>query len=185
LPDVSAASSVKREHDVCEMKVMNITDEAPCDDDNTFERVAYSSDIYPIEYVPNFHELEYAVPIENGKEALRQVRELMLTKHVNCIYPVEYRFVAGDSGMLSPYFKRASVTISVSGGPGIDYWSYLLDVDAILRQYRARPHWGKLHFNRAEDMAALYPRFRDFEAIRRRLDPLGRFLNDHLRGLFE
>jgi FAD/FMN-containing dehydrogenase len=185
LPDVSAASSVKREHDVCEMKVMNITDEAPCADDKTFERVAYSSDIYPIEYVPNFHELEYAVPIENGKEALRQVRELMLTKHVNCIYPVEYRFVAGDSGMLSPYFKRASVTISVSGGPGIDYWSYLLDVDAILRQYRARPHWGKLHFNRAEDMAALYPRFRDFEAIRRRLDPLGRFLNDHLRGLFE
>jgi FAD/FMN-containing dehydrogenase len=185
LPDVSAASSVKREHDVCEMKVMNITDEAPCADDKTFERVAYSSDIYPIEYVPNFHELEYAVPIENGKEALRQVRELMLTKHVNCIYPVEYRFVAGDSGMLSPYFKRASVTISVSGGPGIDHWSYLLDVDAILRQYRARPHWGKLHFNRAEDMAALYPRFRDFEAIRRRLDPLGRFLNDHLRGLFE
>jgi FAD/FMN-containing dehydrogenase len=185
LPDLSAVSSVKREHDVCEMKVMNVTDEAPHVDDKTFERVAYSSDIYPMEYVPNFHELEYAVPIENGKEAMCQVRELMLAKHVNCIYPVEYRFVAGDSGMLSPYFRRASVTISVSGGPGIDYWSYLLDVDEILRQYRARPHWGKLHFNRAEDMPSLYPRFRDFQAIRRRLDPSGRFLNDHLRGLFE
>jgi len=57
----------------------------------------------------------------------------MLTKHTNCIYPVEYRFVAGDSGMLSPYYRRASVTISVSGGPGVDYWSYLTDVDAILR----------------------------------------------------
>jgi len=185
LPDVSAISPVKRERDVCEMKAMNVTDEAPHADDGTFERVAYSSDIYPMEYVPNFHELEYAAPVENGKEALRQVRELMLTKHVNCIYPVEYRFVAGDSGMLSPYFKRASVTISVSGGPGIDYWSYLLDVDEILRQYCARPHWGKLHFNRAEDMPALYPRFHDFQAIRRRLDPSGRFLNDHLRGLFE
>jgi FAD-linked oxidoreductase len=185
LPDLSAVSSVKREHDVCEMKVMNVTDEAPYVDEKTFERVAYSSDIYPMEYVPNFHELEYAVPIEDGKEALRQVRELMLTKHVNCIYPVEYRFVAGDSGMLSPYFKRASVTISVSGGPGIDYWSYLLDVDEILRQYRARPHWGKLHFNRAEDMPRLYPRFHDFRTIRRRLDPSGRFLNDHLRSLLE
>ena len=116
---------------------------------------------------------------------MRQIRELMLTKHTNCIYPVEYRFVAGDTGMLSPYYERASVTISVSGGPGIDYWSYLLDVDAILRQYGARPHWGKLHFNRADDMPSLYPRFHDFQAIRRNMDPSGRFLNDHLRNLFE
>jgi hypothetical protein len=53
---------------------------------------------------------------------------------------VEYGFVGGDSGMLSPYYERASVTISVSGGSGIDYWSHLLDVDAILRQCGARPH---------------------------------------------
>jgi FAD/FMN-containing dehydrogenase len=184
LPDVGAVSPTKRTHDVCEMKTMDITQEAPYADEKTFERVAYSSEIYPIEYVPNFHELEYAIPVENGKEALLQVRELMLTKHTNCIYPVEYRFVAGDAGMLSPYYERASVTISVSGGPGIDYWSYLLDVDAILRRYRARPHWGKLHFNNAQDMPALYPRYEDFRAIRRRLDPAGRFLNDHLRNLF-
>jgi FAD/FMN-containing dehydrogenase len=184
LPDVSSVSPTKRESDVCEMKVMDIADEAPFSNEKTFERVAYSSEIYPIEYVPNFHELEYAIPVENGKQALREIRELMLSKHANCIYPVEYRFVAGDQGMLSPYYQRASVTISVSGGPDIDYWSYLLDVDAILRRYGARPHWGKLHFNNAHDMPALYPRFHDFCAIRRRLDPEGRFLNDHLRNLF-
>jgi FAD-linked oxidoreductase len=184
LPDLAAVSPTRREHDVCEMKVMNVTDAAPFANEATFERVAYSSEIYPIEYVPNFHELEYAIPVEHGKEALRQVRALMLTKHTNCIYPVEYRFVAGDSGMLSPYYRRASVTISVSGGPGVDYWSYLTDVDAILRPYGARPHWGKLHFNAREDMPALYPRYEAFQAIRRRLDPEERFLNDHLRGLF-
>jgi FAD-linked oxidoreductase len=184
LPDVAAVSPTQREHDVCEMKTMDRTDEAPYANEETFERVAYSSEIYPIEYVPNFHELEYAIPVENGKQALRQVRDLMLTKHTNCIYPVEYRFVAGDAGMLSPYYERASVTISVSGGPGIDYWNYLLDVDALLRRYGARPHWGKLHFNNAQDMPALYPRFEDFRDIRRRLDPQDRFLNDHLRNLF-
>jgi FAD-linked oxidoreductase len=184
LPDVASVSPTKRDYDVCEMKVMDVTQEAPFANEKTFERVAYSSEIYPIEYVPNFHELEYAIPVENGKEALRQVRDLMLTKHSNCIFPVEYRFVAGDAGMLSPYYRRDSVTISVSGGPGIDYWSYLLDVDAILRQYQARPHWGKLHFNNADDMPTLYPRFADFRSIRRRLDPEGRFLNDHLRNLF-
>jgi FAD/FMN-containing dehydrogenase len=184
LPDVAAVSKVKREHDVCEMKVMNVTDEPPHSNEKTFERVAYSSEIYPIEYIPNFHELEYAVPIENGKEALGQIRELMLTKHTNCIYPVEYRFVGADSGMLSPYYQRGGVTISVSGAPGIDYWDYLVDVDAILRRYGARPHWGKLHFNRADDMPSLYPRFYDFKAIRRKMDPSGCFLNDHLRNLF-
>ena len=87
---------------MCEMKVMNVTDAAPFANEATFERVAYSSEIYPIEYVPNFHELEYAMPVEHGKEALRQVRALMLTKHTNCIYPVEYRFVAGRPGHAEP-----------------------------------------------------------------------------------
>lgn len=89
-----------------------------------------------------------------------------------------------DAGMLSPCYRRASVTISVSGGPGVDYWNYLADVDAILRQFGARPHWGKLHFDTCEDMPALDPRYVDFQAIRRRLDPQDRFLNDHLRALF-
>ena len=80
LPDVTAVSKVKREHDVCEMKVMNVTDEQPYSNERNFERVAYSSEIYPIEYIPNFHELEYAIRIENGKEALRQIRELMLSQ---------------------------------------------------------------------------------------------------------
>ncbi len=185
LPDVASVSRVKREHDVCEMKVMNATDEPAYSNERTFERVAYSSEIYPIEYIPNFHELEYAVPIENGKEVLLQIRELMLTKHTNC-RSIRLNIASSLAilGMLSPYYQRASVTISVSGGPGIDYWSYLLDVDAILRQYGARPHWGKLHFNRAEDMPLLYPRFHDFQAIRRKMDPAGCFLNDHLRNLF-
>jgi hypothetical protein len=63
--------------------------------------------------------------------------------------------------------------------------SYLIDVDAILRQYSARPHWGKLHFNRAGDIPSLYPRFHDLQAIAVKMDPSDRFLNDHLRNLFE
>jgi hypothetical protein len=94
LPDTAAVSSTNKTADVCEMKVMDITEAPPTE--GAFERIAYSSDIYPIEYVPNFHELEYAVPAEHGKDALRDVRELMLTKHTNCIYPIEFRFTAGD-----------------------------------------------------------------------------------------
>ncbi len=182
LPDTAAASSTGKTADVCEMKTMDITDRLPME--AAFERIAYSSEIYPIEYVPNFHELEYAVPIEHSKAALCEVRNLMLTKHTNCIYPIEYRFTAGDPAWMSPFHRQDSITLSVSGGPGIDYWNYLEDVDAILRRYKARPHWGKLHFLDTDDVTRLYPKAEEFRALRRKLDPQGRFLNDHLRMLF-
>jgi FAD/FMN-containing dehydrogenase len=182
LPDTSSVSTTEKTADVCEMKVIDITDRPPME--GNFERIAYSSEIYPIEYVPNFHELEYAVPIAYGKDAVRAVRKLMLEKHPTCIYPIEYRFTAGDSGWISPFYKQDSITLSVSGEPGSDYWEYLKDVDTILRQYGSRPHWGKLHFLGADDVTALYPRSNDFRALRAKVDPGGRFLNDHLRQLF-
>lgn len=182
LPDTSSVSTTEKTADVCEMKVIDITDRPPME--SAFERIAYSSEIYPIEYVPNFHELEYAVPVAHGKEAVKAVRKLMLEKHPTCIYPIEYRFTAGDSGWISPFYEQDSITLSVSGEPGTDYWDYLEDVDTILRQYGSRPHWGKLHFLGAEDVTALYPRSGDFRALRAKVDPEGRFLNDHLRQLF-
>jgi FAD/FMN-containing dehydrogenase len=182
LPDTSSVSTTTSLSDVCEMKTIDITDRSPVE--GAFEKIAYSSEIYPIEYVPNFHELEYAVPVRYGKQACMEVRKLMLERHPTCIYPIEYRFTAGDGGWISPFFEQDSITLSVSGEPGTDYWNYLKDVDDILRQFGSRPHWGKLHFLGAEDVAALYPRSGDFKALRNKLDPEGRFLNDHLRQLF-
>lgn len=183
LADTSEAprSTTRKEADVCEMKVMDITERPAMH--TPFEKIAYSSDIYPIEYIPNFHELEYAVPLEHGKSAVRAVRELMLKKHTNCIFPIEYRFTAGDPGWISPFHHQDSITLSVSGQPGVDYWDYLRDVDAILRSFHARPHWGKMHFLDTDDVTTLYPRANDFRALRRKLDPQGRFLNDHVRML--
>ena len=181
LPDTAAVSSTNKLADVCEMKVMDMTDAAPMQGE--FEKIAYSSDVYPIEYVPNFVELEYMVPLEHGKEAIRAVRELMLTKHTDCLFPIEYRFIAGDSAWMSPFYRQDCISLSVSGGPGLDYWPYLRDVDFILRRYHSRPHWGKMHFLDAQDVTALYPRAEHFRRLRRELDPKGRFLNEHLRML--
>lgn len=183
LPDTAATSSSGRTTDVCEVKVMDITDRPAWESE--FEKVAYSSDVYPIEYLPNFHELEYAVPLRHSKEALRAVRKLMLEDFPQAIYPIEYRFTAGDGAWMSPFFEQDSVTISVSGEPGTDYWDYLRAVDQILRSYGARPHWGKLHFLTGEDVSAIYPRAEDFRKLRRQLDPQGTYLSEHLSPLFK
>jgi FAD/FMN-containing dehydrogenase len=139
--------------------------------------------IYPMVYDPNFHELEYFVALERGPEALAAMRELMLASLPDAVYPLEVRTVGPDDAYLSPNYKTATTVISVSGTPGTDYWDYLRSVDALLAQFDARVHWGKLHFLNSERLHALYPEAGEFIAVRRELDPEGVFLNDHLRPL--
>ncbi|MCO1368625.1 D-arabinono-1,4-lactone oxidase [Burkholderia multivorans] len=184
LPDTTKVSKSGKDYDVCEIKVMDLTDSRTFHEDE-HEKIAYSSEVYAIHYVPNFHELEYAVPTQHGKDVLRRVRELVLTKHRDCIFTVEYRFTKGNPARVSPFHQQDSVTISCSGSPnGVDYWPFLKDVDDILRDYDARPHWSKLHFTNRDDVDRWFPKAEVFRALRRSVDPEGAFLNDHLRTLF-
>ena len=50
--------------------------------------------------------------------------------------------------------------------------------------YLGRPHWGKLHTRTAEDLAPLYPRWSDWQAVRDRVDPDRVFANDYTRQVF-
>ncbi|HEY5165352.1 MAG TPA: D-arabinono-1,4-lactone oxidase, partial [Acidimicrobiia bacterium] len=120
--------------------------------------------IYPMVYDPNFHELEYFVPLERGPEALGAMRELMLASLPDSVYPLEVRTVGPDDAFLSPNYKTATTVISVSGTPGTDYWDYLRSVDALLAQFDARVHWGKLHFLDSERLHSLYPEADEFIA---------------------
>jgi FAD/FMN-containing dehydrogenase len=140
--------------------------------------------IYPMVYDPNFHELEYFVPLERAPGAIQALRELMLRSLPQSVYPMEVRTVGPDDAYLSPNHGTPTTAISVSGQPGTDYWGYLRSVDALLAQFDARVHWGKLHFLTPDRLHALYPEADRFIAIRRELDPAGTFLNPHLRELF-
>jgi FAD/FMN-containing dehydrogenase len=171
--------------DRCYVKIYD--EAAPDEPDDATEgrRVDRSYRIYPMVYDPNFHELEYFVPLERGPEALAATRELMLASLPDSVYPMEVRTVGADDAFLSPSFETPTTVISVSGRPGTDYWGYLRAVDALLAGFDARVHWGKLHFLTPERLDELYPRAGDFVRARRELDPDGVFLNDHLRPLFE
>ena len=169
--------------DYCMVKIYN---EVPAD----FvaprgDRVDRGYRIYPHVFEPNFHELEYFLPVDCAKDVLREQRALMVKSLPDSQFPLEVRVVAPESGWLSPNYNRANVVLSVSGTPGTDYWPYLRATDALFGQFAARPHWGKLHFVTPESMAALFPRYEDFKALRRQFDPKGIFLNPHLRALFE
>ncbi|MFZ0972328.1 MAG: D-arabinono-1,4-lactone oxidase [Solirubrobacteraceae bacterium] len=170
--------------DKCYVKIYD--DAAPDQPDSAAEgrRTDRCYRIYPMVYDPNFHELEYFVPLELGPAALSAMRDLMLRSLPDSVFPLEVRTVGPDDAYLSPNYNTATTVISVSGTPGTDYWAYLRSVDALLSDFSARVHWGKLHFLTPERLHALYPEADAFIEARRMLDPEGTFLNDHLRELF-
>ena len=170
--------------DRCHVKIYDVVGDDVADSDEPRRRIGPADRIYPMVYEPNFHELEYFVPFELGRDALAAMRELMLRSLPASVFPLEVRTVGAEGAWLSHSYERDTVVLSVSGTPGTDYWPYLREVDRLLGEFDARIHWGKLHFLTREQLLQRYPRASDFIALRASLDPEQTFLNDHLRPLF-
>ena len=120
-------------------------------------------------------------------EALRQIRRANANEahQLHLSRGISFRRCRSRESR-TPTISEASVTVSVSGGPGIDYWNYLVDAwTPILRQYRHDRIGASCISTEWKILPSLYPRFHEFQATRRRMDPSGRFLNDHRRNLFE
>lgn len=170
--------------DRCEMKALHPTEAAPESvAGREGERIGWSDEIFPSERNNKFNETEFALPAAAGPDCIREIRALMQTRHQDVQWPIEYRTLAADEIPLSPAQGRATVTISVHQAAELPYAGFFADVEAIFRNHRGRPHWGKHHTHRAAELRALYPQWERFQTLRRRVDPRGRFLNDYLGRL--
>lgn len=148
-------------------------------------KVRWSHEIFPSPRTTRFNEMEYALPHAEGPEALAQVVDAIRRDRVNTGFPIEYRTVAADDVWMSPFFGRESATIAVHQYHRVDTKRLFDTCEAVFRRHEGRPHWGKRHTRTAAELERLYPRFDEFRAVRRRLDPQGKFLNTHLRAMFE
>ena len=130
--------------------------------------------------------MEYSVPAEEGPTCFMRIRELMHTRFPEVEWPTEYRTVSADQGWISPARGRATVTISIHQGIGKPYEAFFRESEIIFREHRGRPHWGKVHYLGARELAPEHPDTWDrFWAVQRTLDPKGRFLNQHLRRMVD
>jgi FAD-linked oxidoreductase len=148
-------------------------------------KVRWSHEIFPSPRTTRFNEMEYALPYAKGPDALREIVETIRKKRINTGFPIEFRSVAADDVWMSPFYGRESATIAVHQYHRVDTTRLFGACEAIFRSYKGRPHWGKRHTRTADELGDLYPKFEEFRAVRRRLDPKGKFLNDHLRAMFE
>ncbi len=131
-----------------------------------------------------FNEMEYEVPAEAGPACVREILKTIREQNLNSFIPLEYRYVKADDIPLSMFSGRDSCAISVHQYFDMDYHNFFAQIEPIFWKYDGRPHWGKLHTLNAAQLSKLYPRFKEFQDIRRSIDPTGKFLNGHLRSIF-
>jgi L-gulono-1,4-lactone dehydrogenase len=141
------------------------------------ERTDRSYRIFASERRVRFTEMEYAIPRQHGPEAVRRVLSLVHERRLPVGFPIEFRLVAPDDALLSPAHERQTAYVAVHQYQGVAWEPYFQAVERIMVEYEGRPHWGKRHFQTAQTLEKLYPRWRDFRGVRARLDPEGLFSN--------
>ncbi|MER7396107.1 D-arabinono-1,4-lactone oxidase [Streptomyces sp. NPDC000151] len=128
-----------------------------------------------------FVEMEYALPREAAIAALRELRALVERSGLRISFPVEVRTAPGDDIPLSTASGRDTAYIAMHMYRGTPHEAYFTAAERIMTAHGGRPHWGKLHTRDAAYLAAAYPRFGEFTALRDRLDPQRVFDNAYLR----
>lgn len=141
---------------------------------------------------------EWAVPIENAKNCLEALRTWIdgTTKaiyppgknnnpHAYVHFPIEIRFSDKDDVWLSPSYGRKTCWIGIimyrPYGKPIPYKKYFKAYEDILRSFQGRPHWAKAHESSTADFDRMYPHWKDYCAIRDKLDPNGMFANAYVK----
>jgi L-gulonolactone oxidase len=144
------------------------------------QRVDRSDRIFTSPRLVRFTEMEYALPREHTVEAVRRVLELVVRRGFDVPFPIEVRTVARDNALISTAAGRDSGFVAVHMYRGMAWEPYFRAVEAIMDELGGRPHWGKRHFQTAATLRSRYPGWDRFQAVRRRLDPAGRFANAYL-----
>jgi FAD-linked oxidoreductase len=145
------------------------------------EYVNVSHRIFSSKRLVKFYEMEYSISLDSLVPALRELMSMVDDRGFRISFPVEVRCTGSDDIPFSTSTGRRSAYIAVHMFKGSEYGEYFSAVEAILRRYEGRPHWGKIHNLNANDISSLYPEYQRFIEVRNQLDPEGVFTNDYLR----
>ncbi|UFU05939.1 D-arabinono-1,4-lactone oxidase [Ruania halotolerans] len=131
-----------------------------------------------------FTEMEYAIAADAVVPALREIQQWLHHSQENVPFPIEVRFAAADQVWLSTAYARPTAYVAVHQYHRLSHARYFRAVEAIMRDYDGRPHWGKLHRRRADDLASAYPRWADAHRVRTAVDPGSVFANSYTERVF-
>jgi len=124
---------------------------------------------------------EFFVPRGKAYEAIMAVEAL----HSNIeplLFVSEIRCIAADDFWMSTAYRRDSVAIHFTWKPNtLAVMSFLPKLEAALKPFDARPHWGKIFTLPAIKLVDRYPKFDDFLKLKNELDPKNIMQNRYLQ----
>ncbi|MCH8613827.1 D-arabinono-1,4-lactone oxidase [Arsenicicoccus dermatophilus] len=136
--------------------------------------------VFASERSVRFVESEYAVPRAALPEVLRELERWLERTGDRVSFPVEVRFAAADDAWLSTGHERDNAYVAVHRYHREDPRAYFAAFEQVVAAHEGRPHWGKVHSLGPDRLAAVYPRYDDFRALRDRLDPGRTLANAYL-----
>ena len=146
----------------------------------TADYVDASHEVFCFRQPVRFLALEHALPLERLAPAVRAVRQTLRRCGQYSPYSVLGRVGAADDSPLSLSYGRRTGYLNLTVPRSAGYVEILRACEHVLREFDARPHWGKAHTATADILEPRYPQWALFQRMRAKLDPDGVFTNDFL-----
>ena len=136
--------------------------------------------VFTSERKVKFVEMEYFIPRAAAKDAMKRYRAFLQQTGIIPSMSIEMRFTAADDIPLSMSTDRETCSFAIHLRTHERYQQYFEGFETLMREFDGRPHWGKMHFQTKDTLMHLYPQWEQFQVVRKKLDPDGRFTNAYL-----
>jgi len=152
--------------------------------DKPLNRIEKSYKVFNVPEPPLHREVEWAFDLSVAKDLLRQYKQLIDKSEHRINFIQEIRFTKADDYALSPCYGRNTIWLGAYNADNYKWKELMQDFETLATKYNGRPHWGK-EFTLGKDyLQSVYPKYAEFNMLRKQFDPLGKFANAYIERLF-
>jgi xylitol oxidase len=139
---------------------------------------------FKLEFTPSVGEeiqTEFFIDRKGAASAIEAVSQLG-AEITPLLWITELRTFAADNLWLSGAFERDCVAIHFTWKKDDAIYPVIEKVEAALRPFNYRPHWGKVFTADATYLKSVYQKMGEFQALVQALDPTSKFENSFTRN---
>jgi len=141
---------------------------------------------FKLEFTPSVGEEIQTEFFVNRKDALAAIAAVSkLGEEISpLLWITELRTIAADDLWLSGAYQRDTLAIHFTWKKDLAIYPVIEKVEAALRPFNYRPHWGKVFTADGKYLSSVYPKMSEFKALVEALDPASKFENTFTRRIF-
>jgi xylitol oxidase len=141
---------------------------------------------FKLEFTPSVGEeiqTEFFIDRKDASAAIEALSQLG-EEITPLLWITELRTIAADQLWLSGAYQQDSLAIHFTWKKDDAIYPVIEKVEAALRPFNYRPHWGKVFTADAKYLSTVYPKMSEFKALAEALDPASKFENTFTRRIF-